>query len=114
MGGIVVRRFLVANQRELIDRKCRVGLFFIASPSLGSTDANRILWLTRKLGNVQAQALRLAEDNIWLNDLDKDFMKLKESGRLPIAGKEIVEDEAVLIALPCTTCRICTLDSVRR
>jgi pimeloyl-ACP methyl ester carboxylesterase len=97
MGGIVVRRFLVANQVKLIDSKCKLALFFIASPSVGSRDANRVLWLSQKMRNVQAQALRSAEDNVWLNDLDKDFMNLKASGRVPIVGKELIEDEPVAI-----------------
>jgi pimeloyl-ACP methyl ester carboxylesterase len=98
LGGIVVRRFLVANQLELIRHKCRIGLFLVASPSLGSADANSLHFLARMLRNTQAQALRFSQQNVWLNDLDKDFMNIKkEDGALTIRGKELVEDDPILI-----------------
>ena len=46
-------------------------------------------------GYVQADALRFAQDNTWLNDLDKEFQNLKQSGKLTIKGKELVEDKTV-------------------
>ena len=36
-------------------------------------------------------------NNIWLSDLDKEFKNLKESGRLRIEGKELVEDSFVAL-----------------
>ena len=97
MGGIVARRFVVVNQTKLIEHKCAVGFFLVASPSLGSTDANLIQLLALVLQHTQARALRFSQTNTWLNDLDREFMTLKESGRLPISGKELVEDRAIVL-----------------
>jgi hypothetical protein len=97
MGGIVVRRFIVANQAKLIEHNCSIGLFLVASPSLGSSDANLIGLLALVLQHTQALALRLSQTNTWLNDLDREFMTLKESNRLWITGKELVEDRAIVL-----------------
>lgn len=91
MGGIVARHFIVSRQAELIRRGIEISLFLVASPSLGSEYANFI----SKAGlveNVQVDALRFDQSNVWLNDLDKNFINLKESGALQINGKEIIED----------------------
>ena len=42
LGGIVVRKFLVERVNDLIDRNIEVGIFLIASPSLGSSYANSL------------------------------------------------------------------------
>jgi len=42
MGGIVTRRFLVNQQSDLIERGLKIGLFLVASPSLGSEYANML------------------------------------------------------------------------
>ena len=97
MGGIAARRFIVANQTKLIQNKTEIGLFLIASPSLGSRDANALFFIARLGENSQAAALRFAQENVWLNDLHDEFRTLKESGSLPIKGKELVEDEAITI-----------------
>jgi hypothetical protein len=97
LGGIVIRRFLLSNQREFLERRPNIGLFLIASPSLGSEDANRFLFLSRMLESTQADALRFSQQNVWLNDLDKDFRNLKEGSGLSIRGKELVEDEPISI-----------------
>jgi hypothetical protein len=97
MGGIVVRQFLVNLQTVLIDKRVKIGLFLIASPSLGSEYANLFKGLAKVLGNEQVQALRFADDNTLLNDLDKNFINLKELGRLSIEGKELVEDEFIVL-----------------
>lgn len=49
MGGIVVRKFLVERANDLIDQECRIGLFLLASPSLGSSYANWLAPLARFL-----------------------------------------------------------------
>ncbi len=36
MGGIVVRKFIVERVNDLLDRKIEIGLYLVASPSLGS------------------------------------------------------------------------------
>jgi pimeloyl-ACP methyl ester carboxylesterase len=73
MGGIVARRFLVRQTVPLLEARAETGLFLVASPSLGSSYANWLSPLASFLGHTQADALRFAQDNVWLNDLDKDF-----------------------------------------
>ena len=97
MGGIVVRKFLVERVQDLLDRKIEVGLYLVASPSLGSNYANWLEPIAKFAGHAQAQALRFSQDNQWLNDLDKTFQNLKESGRLLLHGKELVEDKFVTL-----------------
>jgi pimeloyl-ACP methyl ester carboxylesterase len=100
MGGIVVRQFLVTRQLALINRNVRIGLFLIASPSLGSRYANLLSAVAEVLGSSQAKALRFSEGNTWLNDLDRNFMNLKESTerrRLSIRGQELVEDQFIIL-----------------
>ncbi|MCS3929178.1 pimeloyl-ACP methyl ester carboxylesterase [Bradyrhizobium elkanii] len=98
MGGIVVRRFIVVNQAKLMERSCAVGLFLVASPSLGSRYANLIGSLGLVLQHTQGLALRFSQTNTWLNDLDREFVTLKESGRLPLFGKELVEDRPIALS----------------
>jgi hypothetical protein len=93
MGGIVARQFIVTRQSTLIEKRTRIGLFLVASPSLGSGYANLVSTLARALGNSQADALRFADNNTWLNDLDRNFLNLKESGKLSLHGQELVEDQ---------------------
>jgi pimeloyl-ACP methyl ester carboxylesterase len=97
MGGIVARRFLVANQAEFMHRHSQLGLFLVASPCLGSRDANALYIFARLIGNSQAEALRFSQSNTWLNDLDKDFLAFKQSPELSLIGKELVEDEPIRI-----------------
>jgi hypothetical protein len=97
MGGIVVRQLLVVRQAEFIERKTEVGLFLVASPSLGSTYATLLSGFARILGHSQVQVLRFAQDNVWLNDLDTNFQNLKEAGKLSLTGKELIEDQAIVL-----------------
>lgn len=97
MGGIAVRKFLVERAADLIDRKTEIGLFLISSPSLGSSYGTWLRPLAQFLGHAQGDALRFAQSNAWLKDLDKEFQNLKESGRLSIKGKELVEDRFVIL-----------------
>jgi hypothetical protein len=96
MGGIVARKFLVERLNDLLERRVKVGLLLVASPSLGSRYLD---WLTKIASTItshsQAKALRFTEDNIWLNDLDNQFMNMKESERLNIHGKELIEDKPI-------------------
>jgi len=92
MGGIVVRQFLLVQQAELLEQNILIGLFLVASPSLGSNYANWLSLLAKAVGNAQADALRFHQNNAWLNDLDKNFINLKETGKLQINGKELIED----------------------
>jgi hypothetical protein len=93
MGGIIARRFLVKEQSDLIKRGLnKIGLFLVASPSLGSEYANMLGLISSAIGHTQASALKFSQSNVWLNDLDKDFIDLKSNGNLQIKGKELIED----------------------
>ena len=94
MGGIVVRKFLVERAFDLQEHK--IGLFLLASPSLGSKYANWLKPISRLAGHTQAEVLKFGQNNLWLNDLDKCFKNLKESGSLDIQGKELIEDKFVI------------------
>jgi pimeloyl-ACP methyl ester carboxylesterase len=96
MGGIVARHFIVTQQTELVRRRTRIGLFLVASPSLGSLYANYVAKISF-LYNAQLDALRVGQTNTWLNDLDKNFVNLKESRAIPIYGKELIEDESIFV-----------------
>jgi pimeloyl-ACP methyl ester carboxylesterase len=97
MGGIVVRRYLVSRATELVERQVQVAMFLLASPSLGAGYADWLKPLAKFLGHSQGDALRFVRSNIWLADLDRDFLNLKEQGRLPIVGKELIEDRFVAV-----------------
>jgi hypothetical protein len=97
MGGIVVRKYIVERQAELIGAGKEIDLFLVASPSLGSTYADWLSRLAQLFGHAQADALRFVRNNDWLMDLDKEFMNLKEGGTLKIKGKELVEDKFVVL-----------------
>jgi hypothetical protein len=95
MGGIIARQFLVNEQSDFIKRgldKIKIGLFLVASPSLGSDYANMISLISSAIGHTQATALQFSQSNIWLNDLDKNFINLKEKNTIRIKGKELIED----------------------
>lgn len=93
MGGIIARKFIVSYQARLIEHQINIGLFLVASPSIGSKDANA--FILRLLRNAQADALRFSQSNVWLNELDQEFVSLKESRRINLSGKELVEDESI-------------------
>jgi pimeloyl-ACP methyl ester carboxylesterase len=97
MGGIVARRYLVSRATELIERHVQVAIFLLASPSLGADYADWLKPLAKVLGHSQGDALRFARSNIWLADLDRDFLNLKEQGRLSIVGKELIEDRFIAL-----------------
>ncbi|GAB4199182.1 MAG: hypothetical protein Tsb002_34540 [Wenzhouxiangellaceae bacterium] len=95
MGGIIVRKLIVERSADFIERNIQLGLFLVASPSLGSKYANWLGFISTALGNEQAKALKFSQNNLWLNDLDKSFFNLKETSRLSIFGKEILEDKFI-------------------
>ena len=96
MGGIVVRKFIVERVLAIKKQNLSIGLFLLASPSLGSDCANCAKLITNLVGNEQAKALEFSQKNNWLNDLDKEFKNIKESGELNIHGKELVEDKPTI------------------
>ena len=83
------------NRIGVIHSNKRIGLFLVASPSLGSTYANFVEAIA-PIYNVQLDALRFSQENTWLNALDRDFINLKERKRIPIFGKELVEDNFII------------------
>lgn len=95
MGGIVVRRYLVSREHDLKD--VAVGLYLVASPSLGSNYANWLEPIAQLMNHSQADVLRFSQNNQWLNDLNKDFKNLIGTNRLAIRGKEITEDKFVIL-----------------
>ena len=97
MGGIIVRKLIVERLNDFLDRQIEIGLYLVASPSLGSDYANWLEPIAKFAGHEQAKALRFSQDNQWLNDLDKNFINLKESNRLKIHGKELLEDKFVTL-----------------
>lgn len=97
MGGIVARRYLVREERELLDAEIEIGLFLLASPSLGSEYSTVLSSLsTPLLKHAQNAVLRSSDMNDWLLDLDRDFKSLLNAGRLKILGKELYEDKFIL------------------
>ncbi|WP_133607694.1 alpha/beta fold hydrolase [Aquabacterium commune] len=97
MGGIVVRRYVVQCCDELVERGVELGLFLIASPSLGSPYANWLSPLAKFMGHTQGQALEFCQSNAWLNDLNSDFRNVLARGKLVIQGRELVEDQFVVL-----------------
>jgi pimeloyl-ACP methyl ester carboxylesterase len=97
MGGLVVRKFLVERASDLILADKKVGLFLVASPSLGANYANWLSPLAQLFGQAQVEALLFIRNNAWLSDLDKEFINLKEAGKLKIKGKELVEDKFIVL-----------------
>ncbi|TBA72899.1 alpha/beta fold hydrolase [Rhizobium ruizarguesonis] len=97
MGGLVVRRLLVANRDELAVYDLMIGLFLVASPSLGANDASMLSLLSYALQHTQLAALRFSQSNTWLNDLHTDFKSLLQNGNLRIEGRELLEDRPILV-----------------
>lgn len=97
MGGIVTRRYLVREERHLLEAKVEVGLFLVASPSLGSEYSTLLSPLSSVLfRHAQNDILRSSSMNAWLLDLDRDFKALLNAQRLKITGKELFEDKFVV------------------
>jgi hypothetical protein len=97
MGGIVVRKLLVERAVHLAGYDIAIGIFLMASPSLGSSYATFFKVLADALEHSQAKALEFNKNNLWLNELDKQFLNLKESGRILIYGKELIEDKSIFL-----------------
>jgi hypothetical protein len=97
MGGIIARKYLVERALEIKESNCKIGLFLIASPSLGSNYADFLSPIAKFMKHSQADALRFIENNRWLSDLNKEFRNLKESKHLDIKGKELIEDKFIVL-----------------
>lgn len=97
MGGIVARKLVVERAEDFRSRDITVGMFLVASPSLGSRYANLLKSLAELVSHTQADALRFSQTNGWLMDLDREFLNLKEAGHVRIIGKELIEDRFVVL-----------------
>lgn len=97
MGGIVTRRYVVQQIGEFARKGTQIGLFLVASPSLGSNYANWLSPIAKLLGHSQARALKFCEENAWLNDLNSDFRNALGRNEVSIVGKELVEDRFVVV-----------------
>lgn len=97
MGGIVVRRFIVANQARLARLANLIGIFLVASPSLGSKDANLLSILSHAFQHSQAAILQFSQSNTTLDDLNRDFRTLLTGKAVPIIGRELIEDRPIKI-----------------
>jgi pimeloyl-ACP methyl ester carboxylesterase len=100
MGGLVARRYLVRRQHDVVADKGNTifGLLLVASPSLGADWANWLAPIAQFFHHSQADALRFAKNNRWLDTLDRDFRDLKESGKIELYGRELIEDKFVVLA----------------
>lgn len=94
MGGIVVRKLLVKRQVDLAGNGF-VGLFLVASPTMGSQWAAWLLPVTIFFRHTQAIALSSKESNRWLQDLKDEFINLRDNGPVRIFGRELLEAEPI-------------------
>jgi hypothetical protein len=96
-GGIVVRQMLTANFEVFAKKK--VGLILCGSPSWGSLYATLLSPLTLLLRSRQAMALRWGGST--LRNLDRDFLQLKESKRIPgLSGLCLAETKGSFCGVP--------------
>jgi hypothetical protein len=96
MGGLVVRKMLVKEQVKISAAGIGlVGLFLVASPTMGSAWGNFFLPLSQFVRNKQAIALAKDETNEWLRDLRHEFLQLYDGGGFGILGKELAEDAPI-------------------
>ena len=92
-GGIVVRHMLVKHKESFKDKV--VGLALIASPSVGSKDADRLKYLAELTKNKMGEELRW--NNPFLEELDKDFKNLIDKREIKnLVGVEAVENHFIL------------------
>ena len=96
MGGIIARKYLLERAVDLINNNNKIGLFLIASPSLGSNYADFFNPIAKLFKHSQAESLRFVDNNPWLAELSKNFRNLKEEKNLQISGKELVEDKFIV------------------
>lgn len=96
MGGIVVRKLIVDKITSFIEKGSRIGLFLLASPSLGADYASFFNPIAKIMRHTQADSLKFIKNNIWLFELNKNFLNIKEGNSVQIFGKELVEDKFVV------------------
>ena len=98
MGGIVARRYLVRRQldADAAGAGTTYGLLLVASASLGADWANWLKLLAQSFQHSQAAAF-FSKSNRWLDSLDRDFRDLKESGKIDLRGRELLEDKFIVL-----------------
>lgn len=96
LGGIVARKMMTRYADELATAVRHIGLFLVASPSMGSAYADWLAPLARLMEHEQAAVLRFVEHNPALRELDWDFKNLRDSNKFVISGRELVEDKFVV------------------
>lgn len=100
MGGIVVRKLLVKRQVELKRLGMGlVGLFLLASPTMGSRWATWLLPVSFFMRHVQAMALSSRENNLWLHELRDEFINLRDTGDIRVHGKELIEADPIVVKI---------------
>lgn len=99
MGGIIVKKMLIENEGMFIRNQTIIGILLVSCPSMGSSFATKFAGIAKAFNN--SQAIRLIEENPWLEELDEQFQNLigeqTENLRFGrdnffIYGKEIYED----------------------
>jgi pimeloyl-ACP methyl ester carboxylesterase len=101
-GGIVVRHMLSRTWNSHLFKDKAIGLVLVASPSIGSKDANTVNFIDRivtALGiTVQNKMLeQLKWYNSFLVELDKDFKAMTRRDVLPfMTGVELIENSFIL------------------
>jgi pimeloyl-ACP methyl ester carboxylesterase len=89
MGGIIARRLVTRRAADFSNAP--VGLFLVASPSLGSRYASMLSPVLSLFKHSQGSVLSYVDDNPWIESLDRDFKDMKEEGRVAVFGKELSE-----------------------
>ncbi|WP_207184121.1 esterase/lipase family protein [Methylobacterium indicum] len=92
-GGIVARYILVNNQD--IFRNKTIGMVLLASPSLGSSWANKIGWITNIYGHSIGQ--QLATGHWTLREIDAQFKNLVNEQKIrKLVGVEAYENHFII------------------
>lgn len=92
-GGLVVKHMLVRERDAFKDKK--VGVVLVASPSRGSTKADRLSLIAGYLKNKMGQQLQF--DHPFLEELHHDFQKLVSEKKIPsLDGIELMENHFIV------------------
>ncbi|MGI9489375.1 MAG: hypothetical protein ACR2RF_26510 [Geminicoccaceae bacterium] len=92
-GGIVVRDMLIRKTEDFADKA--VGLVLIASPSIGTPDADRLQFIADLVHSEQGRQLRVSND--YLTEMDKNFKNLVNEDSIPyLVGEEWLEHHLVV------------------
>jgi pimeloyl-ACP methyl ester carboxylesterase len=91
IGGVVVRYLLETHEASFAGKE--IGLVMIASPSYGSTWANRLDWLSKFYN--QQLGIQLQWGSWSLRDLDARFRDLVDQRRLRLHGVEAYENHFI-------------------